>query len=63
MEEKKIISDFLLNILACPICHGDLTLTEDNKYLKCEKCRKLYPIRDGIPIMLVEESLEYEEEK
>ncbi len=61
MEEKKNISDFLLEILACPICHGDLKLTEDEKFLKCEKCRKLYPIRDGIPILLVEEALDFKE--
>ncbi len=61
MEEKKPISDFLLNILACPICHGDLKLTDDEKYLKCENCKKLYPIRDGIPIMLVEEAIDEKE--
>ena len=49
----------LLNILACPRCHGALTLeTEGQKDigLSCPACALLYPIRDDIPIMLVEEA-------
>ncbi len=46
----------LLSILACPKCKGDLTLANDEKGLICESCRVVFPIRDGIPVMLIEES-------
>lgn len=51
-----MIDDELLSILACPACHGDLEL-KDGK-ICCKSCRRRYPIRDGIPIMLIEESEE-----
>jgi len=44
----------LLEILACPACKGDVKL-EDNKIV-CVKCGLKYPIKDGIPIMLIEEA-------
>lgn len=44
----------LLEILACPACQGDVTL-QDAKIV-CQKCGRRYPIKDGIPIMLVEEA-------
>ena len=46
----------LLEILACPKCKGDLTLTPDETELRCEKCRLAYRIDDGIPILLIEEA-------
>ncbi|MGD8369392.1 MAG: Trm112 family protein [Desulfobacterales bacterium] len=50
------ISEELLEILACPKCKGDITLNEAGDGLICEKCRLVYEIRDGIPIMLIEEA-------
>ncbi|WP_027367139.1 Trm112 family protein [Desulfocurvibacter africanus] len=47
----------LLDILACPKCKGDLRLTPEEDGLICEKCGVAYPIRDEIPIMLVEEAI------
>lgn len=47
----------LLDILVCPQCHGDLTLTEAQDGLRCSACRLLYPIRDDIPVMLIEEAI------
>ena len=44
----------LLDVLACPACKGDVQL-KDNKII-CLKCKRKYPIKDGIPIMLVEEA-------
>lgn len=44
----------LLDVLACPACKGDVQL-KDNKIV-CLKCKRKYPIKDGIPIMLVEEA-------
>jgi len=48
----------LLEILACPKCKGDLQLTPAEDGLICETpCSVVYPIRDEIPIMLVDESV------
>ena len=52
--EKPPIDPELLEILACPKCKGDIILQGDR--LVCTKCGLRYPIRDGIPIMLVEEA-------
>ncbi|MBC7289091.1 MAG: Trm112 family protein [Armatimonadetes bacterium] len=45
----------LLEILACPDCLG--TVRQECDWIVCEKCGRRYPIRDGIPIMLIEESV------
>jgi uncharacterized protein YbaR (Trm112 family) len=50
------ISKELLDILACPLCKEEVQLTPDGNGLKCVKCHRVYPIRDGIPIMLVDEA-------
>ena len=44
----------LLKILACPLCKEKVELKGER--LVCVKCGRAYPIRDGIPIMLVEEA-------
>ncbi|HSW64564.1 MAG TPA: Trm112 family protein [Dissulfurispiraceae bacterium] len=44
----------LLAILACPKCRGEIHLTEKEDGLVCEQCSLLYPIRDGIPVMLID---------
>ncbi|MBP9020162.1 MAG: Trm112 family protein [Syntrophobacterales bacterium] len=46
----------LLDILACPNCKGDVHLDEAGNGLVCDHCKLLYEVRDGIPIMLVEEA-------
>ena len=51
------ISQDLLEILCCPKCKGDLALTASPEGLTCASCGLLYPIRDGIPVMLIEEAL------
>jgi uncharacterized protein len=51
------ISKDLLDIIACPKCKGDLVLTEKEDGLICNKCKLLYPIRDGIPVMLIDEAI------
>ena len=50
----------LLEILACPQCKKRVALTADGKGLKCLKCHRVYPIRDDIPIMLVDEARKIE---
>lgn len=47
----------LLDILACPRCKGGLELAPEEKGLICRACGVVYPIRDEIPVMLVEEAI------
>ena len=50
-----MISRELLDILACPVCKAPLAEAGADK-LRCTSCRRTYPIRDGIPILLAEEA-------
>ncbi|MBN1958123.1 MAG: Trm112 family protein [Desulfuromonadales bacterium] len=49
----------LLDILACPKCKQAVVLNEGDNSLRCEHCRLTFPIRDDIPIMLIDEAQEY----
>jgi uncharacterized protein YbaR (Trm112 family) len=51
----------LLDILACPKCKGVLELAPEERGLICRAARLVYPIRDEIPIMLVEEAIPLDE--
>lgn len=51
------ISKDLLEILACPKCKGDIRLNPSGDGLICEACRLMYPIKDDIPIMLIDEAI------
>ena len=44
----------LLEILACPLCKTPVILTQDGQGLRCGQCRRVYSIKDDIPIMLVD---------
>ncbi len=46
----------LLNILACPLCRTEVKPTADGKGLQCVTCHRVYPIRDDIPVMLIDEA-------
>ena len=48
----------LLEILVCPGCHGDLRShdSETGEGLECTRCGRVFPIRDGIPVLLIEEA-------
>ena len=48
------ISQDLLNILACPKCKGEIHWNSAGDGLICEACRLMYPIKDDIPIMLID---------
>jgi len=50
------ISQDLLEILACPVCKAKVELKPDGSALKCVECRRVYPIRDDIPVMLIDEA-------
>ncbi|MZG30083.1 MAG: Trm112 family protein [Nitrospinae bacterium] len=47
----------LLDILVCPKCKGDIELTTEEDALACKACALKYPIKDDIPIMLIDEAL------
>jgi len=51
-----MISKDLLDMLVCPQCKKPLMLKDDGQSLKCGECRRVYPIRDSIPIMLIDEA-------
>jgi uncharacterized protein YbaR (Trm112 family) len=46
----------LLEILVCPACRTPVHVVKDGAALKCDTCRRVYPIQDDIPIMLVDEA-------
>jgi uncharacterized protein YbaR (Trm112 family) len=54
MEDPPLIDKELLEILACPLCHVEVRLEDDR--IVCTQCGRRYPIRDDIPVMLVEEA-------
>ncbi|MGE3705994.1 MAG: Trm112 family protein [Vicinamibacterales bacterium] len=46
----------LLEILACPQCKTPVVLIRNGSALKCETCKRVYPIKDDIPVMLLDEA-------
>jgi uncharacterized protein YbaR (Trm112 family) len=46
----------LLEIVVCPACRGDLRPVAGDEGLECLACGRVYPVRDGIPVLLVEEA-------
>jgi uncharacterized protein YbaR (Trm112 family) len=50
------LSEDLLEILACPACKARVELKADGSGLKCVECKRVYPIRDDIPVMLIDEA-------
>lgn len=46
----------LLAILACPHCKTPVTLVKGGQALKCGQCHRVYPIKDDIPVMLIDEA-------
>ena len=56
-SQEEAISQELLEILACPACKGDIEYDQENQKLICiGECQRRYPIRDGIPVMLIDEA-------
>lgn len=51
------VSERLLEILACPVCKVKVELTPDGSGLRCTQCKRVYPIRDEIPVMLIDEAV------
>ena len=55
-ESVMPISEQLLEILVCPACRAKVELKPDGSALKCVECKRVYPIRDDIPVMLIDEA-------
>ena len=51
-----LLDDLLKEILVCPNCHGALEEDEPALRLRCTQCKLAYPVRDGIPVMLIDEA-------
>jgi len=54
------INKELLDILACPKCKGNIHLNEKEDGIICDSCKLMYPIKDDIPIMLIDEAIPIE---
>ncbi len=50
------LSKELLDILACPKCKGKIYLNDKKDGLICENCRLMFEVREGIPVMLIDEA-------
>ncbi|MDX2481490.1 MAG: Trm112 family protein [Desulfuromusa sp.] len=50
------VSSKLLDILACPKCKQTVELADEGDYILCTICRLRYPVRDDIPVMLIDEA-------
>ena len=50
------LDPMLLEILACPACHGELRVDDAAAELVCTSCGLAYPVRDDIPVLLVDEA-------
>ncbi|MDR1833966.1 MAG: Trm112 family protein [Propionibacteriaceae bacterium] len=46
----------ILDILACPSCHAPLALDVDAAELVCSGCGLAYPVKDGIPVLLIDQA-------
>jgi uncharacterized protein len=52
-----MIPQELLEILVCPACKKPLVLKVNPEALKCKACNRVYPVRDNIPVLLIDEAL------
>ncbi len=55
-QEKAQIDEFLLSILACPACKGELEYDQESNELICHESKLAFRVENGIPIMLVDEA-------
>ena len=53
----------LLSILVCPLCKGELRYEKDAQELICVADKLAFPVRDGVPVMLVDEARELSSEE
>jgi uncharacterized protein len=51
-----MVAKELLEMLVCPACKQNLEYRQNPESLKCTQCHRVYPVRDDIPIMLIDEA-------
>jgi uncharacterized protein YbaR (Trm112 family) len=56
VEQSVSIDPRLLELLVCPACHGQIQPVPGGEGLECRGCGRVYPVRDGIPVLLVDEA-------
>ncbi len=52
----------LLDILVCPKCHSELEYRNQPESLVCRACKLVFPVREDIPVMLLDEAMELKDE-
>ncbi len=57
-----MLSDRLIDIIACPVCKGDLEYDKEKNILICRKCEVFYEIKEGIPVLLPDSGKPLKEE-
>lgn len=57
MDKKQI------EMIVCPECNGKLSYEKNRQQLVCDNCNVAFPVKDGIPVMLIEEAIKLEQEK
>lgn len=50
-----LLDPLLSQVLVCPVDHGSLIEHEDTSQLECQACGRMYPVENGIPVMLIED--------
>jgi uncharacterized protein YbaR (Trm112 family) len=58
LEGKMAIDRELMEVLACPKCKGEVEINAKGDGIVCNTCRLVYPVKDDIPVMLVDEAAE-----
>ncbi len=56
------VDEELIAMMICPACQGKVQLKSDGSGIKCSACRRVYPIKDDIPAMLVDQATIEDEE-
>ena len=56
VQSSAMIPPDLLEMLVCPACRKPLVLKVNPEALKCETCQRVYPVRDNIPVLLIDEA-------
>ncbi len=56
-----LLDPLLKEILVCSACHGELEEDQERSLLKCTGCGLAFPVREGIPVMLLDEAIKPDE--
>lgn len=53
---ETMLENELLDLLVCPLCKTAFSYNKERETLKCGQCHRVYPVREGIPILLVDQA-------